>query len=292
MTVKFLTGINNNNQRLVNLADGSSATDAVTLQQLQAMVRGLSWKDEVRVATTANGALATAFENGDTVDGITLSTGDRILLKDQSSAQENGIYVVAATGAPTRATDADSTTELENATVFVMSGTVNADKAFTQTATVTTVNTTAQTWVQFGGGQTYTADGNGIELSSTTFSIELDGTTLSKSATGLRIGSGAAGAGLVESTGVLAVGAGTGITVNADDVQVNTSVVARKFAANCVVTTDPQTFAHGLGTADLNIDIFESGVKVFPDVSVDSTNVTVTWGSAPTAAQYRVVAKG
>lgn len=292
MTQKFLTGINNNNQRLINLADGSSATDAVTLQQLQAMVRGLSWKDEVRVATTASGTLATAYENGDTIDGITLATGDRILLKDQSSGQENGIYTVNASGAPTRATDADSTTELENATVFVMSGTVNADKAFTQTATITTVNTTVQTWVQFGGGTTYTADGSGIELSSTTFSLELDGTTLSKSASGLRIGSGAAGAGLVEASGVLAVGAGTGITVNADDVQVNTSVVSRKYAANCVVTTDPQTFPHSLGTADLNVDIYESGVKVFPDISVDSTNITVTWGSAPTAAQYRVVAKG
>lgn len=292
MAAKFLTGVNLNSQRAINVADGTSASDAVNLSQLQAYVRGLSWKDEVRAASTANGTLATAYENGDTLDGVTLATGDRILLKDQTSHSEDGIYVVAASGAPARATDADSTAELENATVFVSSGTVNADRAYTQTATITTVNTTALAWVQFGGGTTYTADGDGIELSSTVFSLELSGTTLSKSSAGLRIGSGAAGAGLVEATGVLAVGAGTGITVNADDVAINTSIVARKFAANCVVTTDPQTFAHTLASADLDVSVYESGVKVYPDISVDSTNVTVTWGSAPTSAQYRVVVVG
>jgi hypothetical protein len=64
MALKSLTGFDANSKNLSNLADGSAATDAVTLQQLQAMVRGLSWKDEVRVATTANGTLATAFANG------------------------------------------------------------------------------------------------------------------------------------------------------------------------------------------------------------------------------------
>lgn len=74
-------------------------------------------KDSVVCATTANGTLATAFENGDTVDGIVLATGNRILIKNQSAPAENGIYTVNASGAPTRATDFDSWTEIDRKSV-------------------------------------------------------------------------------------------------------------------------------------------------------------------------------
>jgi len=102
-------------------------------------VDSLSWKQGVRVATAAAGTLASSFENGDTVDGVVLATGDRILLKDQTSQTENGIYTVNASGAPTRATDADSSAELVSCAVFVEEGTVNKDKAFvcTNNATIT-----------------------------------------------------------------------------------------------------------------------------------------------------------
>lgn len=83
-------------------------------------------KNSVRAATTTNGTLATAFENGDTIDGIVLATSDRILIKNQSAPAENGIYVVAASGAPTRATDFDAWTEIVGAFVSVESGTANA----------------------------------------------------------------------------------------------------------------------------------------------------------------------
>ena len=83
-------------------------------------------KNSVRAATTTNGTLATAFENGDTIDGIVLATSDRILIKNQSAPAENGIYVVAASGAPTRATDFDEWTEIVGAFVSVEAGTVNA----------------------------------------------------------------------------------------------------------------------------------------------------------------------
>jgi len=83
-------------------------------------------KNSVRAATTTNGTLATAFENGDTIDGIVLATSDRILIKNQSAPAENGIYVVAASGAPARATDFDAWTEIVGAFVSVEAGTVNA----------------------------------------------------------------------------------------------------------------------------------------------------------------------
>jgi hypothetical protein len=90
---------------------------------VDAKLAGLSWKQAVRAATTAAGTLATSFENGDAIDGVTLATGDRILIKNQATASENGIYVVNASGAPTRATDADAGAELVNATVYVSEGT-------------------------------------------------------------------------------------------------------------------------------------------------------------------------
>jgi hypothetical protein len=115
-----------------------------------------AWKEPVRVATTANGTLATAFENGDTVDGITLATDDRILIKDQSSGAENGIYIVNASGAPTRATDADSAAELLGATVFVSVGTVNADRVYQMTTNPTiTLGSTSLVWTQTSGSGTY-----------------------------------------------------------------------------------------------------------------------------------------
>ena len=89
------------------------------------------YKDAVRVATTANGTLASAFENGDTIDGVALVTGDRILLKNQSSAIENGVYTVNASGAPTRATDFDANAEvLRGVMVPVQLGTVNGGSVF------------------------------------------------------------------------------------------------------------------------------------------------------------------
>lgn len=255
---KFLAGLSANNKRIQAVASPSTGTDAANKDYVDNLVNGLSWKQPVRVATTANGALATAYENGDVVDGVTLATGDRILLKNQTTGSENGIYVVNASGAPTRASDMDSNAEAPQATVFVREGTVNADTSWTLTNNgAITLGTTSLTFAQTGtGGATYTADGQGIEVSANQFSLELDGASLTKSASGLRV----------------------------------TNPATNNFAANCVATTNPQTFAHGLGTADLNVDVYEGGSQVFPDVSIDATNITVDWGGAPTAAQYRVVA--
>lgn len=294
MAVKFKKGVDLSNQRGVNVADPTSATDAANKQYVDNLVSGLSYKNEVKAATTGTGTLASSFANGQTLDGVALVTGDRILIKDQSSGAENGIYTVNATGAPTRASDADSTAELNNATVYVTRGTVNGGREYTQSAQDPVVGTTPLTFVQKTSGITYTADGNGIELSSTTFSIELDGTTLSKSGSGLRVGSGAAGAGLTEASGVLAVGQGTGISVAADAIAVDTATVVRKYATDSAATTNPQTFTHGLGT-DITVEVWEGSERVFADITKSATSggqITVDWGSAPTAGQYRVVVHG
>jgi len=252
MAVKFETGIDLRNQRAINGADATSATDLVTKQQLDAAIAGLSWKQPVRVATTTNGTLATAYANGQTVDGVTLATGDRLLLKDQTTQTDNGIVIVQATGAPVRATDADSTAELNAAAVYVTSGTVNADKAFTQTTDSPTIGTSNIVWAQIGGGTLPTA-GNGLTLTGST----------------------------------LDVGAGTGVTVAADTVGVDFSVVPKKYQTATHASTTSIAITHNLGVQ------FPSGVKVYitatgemiePGVTATSTTVmTFTFGTAPSA---------
>lgn len=146
-----------------------AGSDAATKNYVDALTTGLSWKQAVKVASTGDIDLATGGLL--TVDGITLAAGDRVLVKDQTAAAENGIYVVAA-GAWTRAADADVAGELDGLTVFVQQGTVNADTGWTQTADSITLGTTPVTFVQFTGAGTYSA-GVGLALSGNTFSVNL-----------------------------------------------------------------------------------------------------------------------
>ena len=298
MAVDFFTGIDLQGNKAEGMADPSALTDGVNLQTLQNYVGGLAWKNEVRAATTAAGTLTTDFENGDTIDGVVLVTGDRILIKNQADAKENGIYVVAASGAPTRAGDADSTGDLNNATVSVTSGTANAGTSWTQTTASPTIGVSNIVWAQFNVGVTYSADGNGIELSGTTFSLELNGSSLSKGAAGLKVAdafvTALAGAGLTEAAQVLAVGAGTGITVNANDVAINTSVVVRKYSAtfgNGSATTFNLT--HGLGsqTGIAQIHRVSDGEIVMADIFLPpaGSTVDVTFAVAPASNAYRLV---
>lgn len=295
MARKVLNGLDLTGQRISNVGDPSAATDAANKQYVDNTAAGLDWKENVRAASTANMTVASGVINGATMDGVTLATGDRVLLKNQTTASENGIYLVAATGAATRATDADTSADIKNMVVRVSEGTVNADTMWQLVTDNVTLGTTALTYTQFGGGTSYTADGQGITLTGNQFSLVMDGTTLQKSASGIRVGSGAAGNGLTEALGVLSVGAGTGITVAADTVAVDTSVVVRKYAANCAATTNPQTFTHSLATSDVDVVVKEVATNaiVMADVTVtDANNVSVNFGAAPTAGQYRVAIFG
>lgn len=138
------------------------------------MHRGVSWKQPVRCASTANGTLSTAFANGQTVDGITLATGDRILLKDQTSGSQNGLYTVNASGAPTRAFDMDQDTttsvpaeEVMGAVIYVIAGTTNGGTSWRNTNTsAPTLGTTALTFAAYAAGGTPSGAAGG-DLSGT-----------------------------------------------------------------------------------------------------------------------------
>lgn len=164
--------VNINGNKITNAADGSAASDYATFGQLSAVIAGLDFKGSVRAATTTNGALATAYENGDAIDGVTLATGNRILLKNQTSAAENGIYTVNASGAPTRATDFDSSAEASpGALIPVEEGTVNGDSLWLHTTNgPITLDTTSLTFQRIGlSSGTSKHSLTGPASSSTTF---------------------------------------------------------------------------------------------------------------------------
>lgn len=110
-----------------------------------------NWKEKVIVATTSAGTLASSFEAGDTVDGYVLLLGDRILIKDQVNLAENGVYIVNASGAPTRATDFDESAEVTSAVVPVQQGAVNADTIWICTANNPVIGVNNLTFQQLGG---------------------------------------------------------------------------------------------------------------------------------------------
>jgi hypothetical protein len=186
--------------RLTQMATPTAASDAATKGYVDNALEGLRPKEAVRVATTANITLSGLL----TIDGVSLSANDRVLVKDQTLAEENGIYV-AASGAWTRATDFDSLSpidEINKAFVAVQEGTTNAGKLYVQFGTVNTLDVDPINFTFFNsistlvGGDGITVsganlsvdhDGEGFDFVAGQLVLELDGTTLQKSASGLRL---------------------------------------------------------------------------------------------------------
>jgi hypothetical protein len=185
-------------------ATPTTAGSAASKAYVDSMVQGLDPKASVRAATITAGTLATSFENGDVIDGVTLVTGNRILIKNQAAPEENGIYIVQATGAPVRATDMDSWLEVPGAFVFIEeSGSTFADTGWVCTSNAGgTLGSTAITFVQFSGAGTYSA-GTGLTLTGTTFSL-----TSPVAAT-----LGGTGSTATPTNGQLLIGNGTNFTV-------------------------------------------------------------------------------
>ena len=263
MAKKVLNGLDLQSQRIVGLADPSASTDAANKQYVDNVARGLYWKAPVRAATTASGTLASAYAGGQSVDGVVLATNDRILIKNQATASENGIYTVNASGAPSRAADADTNGELAPGTsLSVTEGTANGDKAFMIISDAAiTIGTTAQTWGQLSGGATYTG-GNGITVSGT----------------------------------VISAAAHTGISVTGSGIAIDASIVARKYSAN-VGNGSATSIAvtHSLGTKDVAVSLREvaTDAGVLTDwVATDTNTVTLTFAVAPASNAYRVTVAG
>jgi hypothetical protein len=152
--------------KITNLADPTNDQDAATKYYVDTVAQGLDVKASVLAATTANITLSGA----QTIDGVSVVAGDRVLVKNQTAQADNGIYV-AASGAWARSADANTWDELVSAYTFVEQGTANADTGYVCTINKGgTLGTTPITWSQFSGAGTYLA-GTGLTLSGNTFSI-------------------------------------------------------------------------------------------------------------------------
>ena len=161
-----------NSQKITNLADPVADSDGANKGYVDGVAQGLDIKESCQAATTANITISTALNNGDTLDGVTLSTNDRVLVKNQNTASENGIYKVGSS--PARVDDLASGADASGAFTFVESGTVNGDNAFVCSSDKgsAVVGTNNLTFVQFSGAGQVIA-GNGIDKSGNTLSVDL-----------------------------------------------------------------------------------------------------------------------
>jgi len=161
-----------NSQTITNLSDPVNTQDAATKGFVEATSQGLDVKDSCVAATTGNITISTALNNGDTLDGVTLSTNDRVLVKDQSTASQNGIYIVGSS--PARADDLAAGADAAGMFTFVEQGSVNADNGFVCTSNKgsAVVGTNNLTFAQFSGAGQITA-GDGLDKSGNTLSVDL-----------------------------------------------------------------------------------------------------------------------
>lgn len=267
-----------NSRNITNLLAPVNPTDAANKSYVDATATGLDVKQSVRVASTAAVTVTYTAAGGtsargqitaapNTLDGVTLVANDRLLLKNQATAAQNGIWVVTtlgtgANGVWDRATDFDADAEVTaGAFTFVEEGTTNADSSWLLTTNnpiiIGGASGTALTFAQFGAATSYTA-GAGLTLTGSTIDV---------------------------------VG-GTGITVNADNILIDTAVVNRKGSSLLAGSAVSYAIAHGAGAATYVLaQVIEvaTGAVVYPDITIDATNITVAFAVAPATNTYRVM---
>jgi hypothetical protein len=168
---------------ITGLGDPSASSEAATKNYVDNLVTGLRTRVIARVASTANVVLASGLENGDTLDGVTLATGNRVLLKNQTTTSQNGLYTVVASGTASRDTEFDIISEIAGQLILISEGTTNADTMYLCTTdTSATLGSSAITYTQVfpSAGGTVTsvavADSGSSEFTVTGSPITSSGT--------------------------------------------------------------------------------------------------------------------
>jgi len=272
-----------NSQTITNLSDPVNTQDAATKGFVEATSQGLDVKDSVKVATTANITISTALNSGDSIDGVTLADNDRVLVKDQSTPSQNGIYIVGSS--PARSSDLAAGADAAGMFTFVEQGTVNADNGFVCTSNKgsAVVGTNNLTFAQFSGAGQITA-GNGLDKSGNTLSVDL------KANGGLVIESTEIAVDLAASsiTGTLAIGdGGTGAT----------SASAARTALGLVIGTDVEPHSDkltelatmGQTTANALADLTEAEVQILDGATLSTSELNILDGVTSTTSELNIL---
>jgi hypothetical protein len=292
-----------NSQKISNLADGTAAGDAVNLGQLQAAQAGIDPKQSVR---TSNGIgnITVSNPGTSTFDGVALTSGDRIVLKNQSAPAENGIYVFNGSGvAMTRATDMDAWSEVPGAYVWVEEGTIWADTAWICTNDPGgTLNTTAITWAVFSVSST--TAGNGLTYTGGVLAVVGTTNRISVAADSIDISSSYVGQASITTLGTITTGVwdGTDVAVTAGGTGSSTAAGARTNLKSAGYYTETGTgtaatytitqATHGIGGADRHkfgrVTVISDGSEIFVEQSINgSGDITYTFGASQTLSNYR-----
>lgn len=263
MSKQVLTDFDfNNAARIVNLPDPTLAQHPATKAYVDSAVEGLAWKDSVRVASNAN---LTITGPGSTIDGVTMSANDRVLLKDQTTASQNGLYIWnGAAVSMTRAADANTFAELEQAVVTVEEGT-SAGASFRQTAVNGTIDSTSVTWTSFGTSAAAATETTAGVLEIATQSETDTGTDDLRAITALKLNNWSGRKRKATAT----FGDGSATSFNID---------------------------HNFNTRDVQVEVYRNSGNydsVLCDVTRPSVNrVTLTFAAAPAASAFNVVVLG
>ena len=308
------------------VATPTDAAHIATKGYVDSARQGLDVKQSVRVATTAAINLSSDLEAGDVIDGVTLVAGDRVLVKEQGTASENGIYVAVASGAASRSSDANGTAdtgELKPGTfTFVEEGTANADKGFVLSTNGTiTVGTTAIAWTQFSGAGSFTS-GDGLSKDGNTINVNVTANRTAITADAIDIASTYVGQSSITTLGTITTGTwnGTDVAVTAggtgssDEANARLNLASASGEASGRTTSTPTlsrtakqacaasstgvsttVVTHNFATSDVTVQIYEvaTGNTVIGDtVRTNSNTVTVTMYGTITAGDYVIVVQG
>lgn len=252
----------NSISRILNLPNAVSDQEPATLAQLKSQIEGLAWKDSVRVKTQANLDLSAP---GASIDGISLSNGDRLLVASQTTASQNGIYIWnGASTAATRALDASTFAELEAAVVTVKEGT-DAGTTWRQAAINGTIDSSTVTWVFFGVAVPDATESTAGKIEIATQAETDTGTDDARAITPLKLKTW--------------------------------SLAPKRYAADVGDGGNTSyTITHNLGTRDLQVNIYRNSGN-YDEVEAEvrhtsTTQLTLIFSSAPASNQFRVVVTG
>lgn len=260
MARQILTDFDFNNvSRITNLPNATSDQEPATFAQLKSQIEGLAWKDAARVKTQANIDLSAP---GATIDGITMSSGDRVLVATQSTASQNGIYVWNGAATPaTRALDASTFAELEAAVITVEEGT-DGGTTWRQTEVNGTIGSSTVTWTAFGSAVPAASESTAGKIEIATQAETDTGTDDTRAITPLKLKTWSLAPKRYSSD----VGDGS-----------NTSY----------------TITHNLGTRELTVAVYRNSGN-YDEVECEvrhtsTTALTLVFSAAPTSNQFRVV---